>query len=429
MKYFHQISTRLRVLRGCLSSPTRAGTNQDGLSRSTGSPTRSIQTAASIGAGLFLSLGAIGCNKPVAAPPAPPPAEVQVCLPVNREVTDHEDFTGQTEAVKTIDIRARVTGYLKAVKFRHGAEVKQGEVLFEIDPPYYQAEYDRVNGLVGDAEARLQRLNLDYDRAKKLQPTGVMAKEQFDLITGDVAQATATLQTAKAALKIASVNLGYCEIKAQIAGRMSRPFIDPGNLVKADDTILTRIVSQDPMWVYFDLDERTVLRLRRLASNGEVSTVDTVKLPVLMALADEQKYAHEGKLDFEDNRVDPSTGTLRVRAVFDNHDRMLSAGLFVRVRLPVGTPHSALLVPEQALATDQGQKFLYVLTKDDEVVYRPVDVGKIHDRQRVINSGLAADERVVVTGLQRVRPGVKVKPLAMVGPTSTADARPSASAK
>lgn len=429
MKYSHQISTRLRVLWDRIAVRRTTATNQDCLipTNAGAGQVRSTQAVAVLGAGMLLSLGVLGCNKPVAAPPAPATPEVQVCLPVNREVTDHEDFTGQTEAVKTIDIRARVTGYLKSVKFRHGAEVKQGDVLFEIDPPYYQAEHDRVSGVVADAEARLQRLNLDYDRAKKLQPTGVMAKEQFDLISGDVAQATATLQTAKAALKIASVNLGYCEIKAQISGRMSRPFIDPGNLVKADDTILTRIVSQDPMWVYFDLDERTVLRLRRLASKGEVRAVDDVKLPVLMALADEQKYSHEGELDFEDNRVDPSTGTLRVRAVFDNHDRMLSAGLFVRVRLPIGTPHTALLVPEQALATDQGQKFLYVLTKDDEVVYRPVDVGKIHDRQRVINSGLAADERVVVTGLQRVRPGIKVKPQAMVGPATTADSRPAVS--
>jgi RND family efflux transporter MFP subunit len=363
-----------------------------------------------------------GCNhSPPAAPTATVP-EVEVCLPAYREVTDREEFTGQTEAVKTIDIRARVTGYLKEVHFRHGAEVAKGDLLFEIDPPYYEAEADRAAGVVAEAEARAQRLTLDHERAKKLHPTGVMTKEQYDLISGDMAQALATLRASRASLKIAEVNLGYCQMRAPISGRMSRPYIDPGNLVKADDTVLTRIVSLDPIWVYFDLDERTMLRLRRLVHQGSMGTAVTAKLPVLMSLADEQNYSREGVLDFEDNRLDPSTGTLRVRAVFDNRDRLLSAGLFVRVRLPIGEPHKALLVPEQALGTDQGQKFLYVLTTDDEIAYRPVQVGKVHDRQRVINQGLSQDERVVVTGLQRVRPGIKVKPTMMIGPEATADA-------
>ena len=346
-----------------------------------------------------------------------------MCLPSTREVTDREDFTGQTEAVKTIDIRARVTGYLTAVHFRHGAEVNKGDLLFEIDPPYYEAESDRAAGVVAVSEARAERLKLDYERAKKLHPTGVMAKEQFDLVSGDMAQAIATLQSARSSLKIAQVNLNYCKVRAPISGRMSRPYIDPGNLVKADDTILTRIVSQDPIWVYFDLDERTMLRLRRLEKQAEHETTGEPKLPVLMALADETNFSREGVLDFEDNRMDPSTGTLRVRAVFDNPDRMLSAGLFVRVRLPIGQAHRALLVPEQALGTDQGQKFLYVVTANDEIEYRPVQVGKVHDRLRVISQGLTADERVVVTGLQRVRPGIKVKPMMMIGPAATADAR------
>jgi RND family efflux transporter MFP subunit len=282
--------------------------------------------------------------------------------------------------------------------------------------------------VAAEAEAKLARLNLDVERAKKLHPSGIITKEQFDLVSGDYAQAEATLRAARASLKIAEVNLGYCKVRAPIDGRMSRPFIDPGNLVKADDTVLTRIVSQDPMWVYFDLDERTMLRLRRLVQQGSIHSVHTAKVPVLMALADEQNYSHQGFLDFEDNRLDPSTGTLRVRAVFDNRNRLLSAGLFVRIRLPIGSPHKALLVPEQALGTDQGQKFLYVLTAQDEVVYRPVEVGKVHDRQRVINQGLASGERVVVTGLQRVRPGIKVKPTT-IAPAATADTRSAPVAK
>ncbi|HWC88860.1 MAG TPA: efflux RND transporter periplasmic adaptor subunit [Pirellulales bacterium] len=375
-------------------------------------------------------LWAAGCDQPAPAlPPATNP-EVEVCLPTYRQVTDREEFTGQTEAVKTIDIRARVTGYLKSVNFRHGAEVKKGDLLFEIDPPYYEAETERAAGVAAEAEAKLRRLRLDYERAEKLRPNGIITKEQFDLVAGDLAQAEATLRAALGSLKIAQVNLGYCEVRAPIDGRMSRPNIDPGNLAKADDTILTRIVSQDPIWVYFDLDERTMLRLRRLVHKGTLGVADTAaaKVPVLIGLADEQGYSHQGVLDFEDNRLDPSTGTLRVRAVFDNRDRLLTAGLFVRVRLPIGEPHQALLVPEQALGTDQGQKFLYVVTAQDEIAYRPVEVGKVHDRQRVIIQGLAADERVVVTGLQRVRPGIKVKPT-MVAPAATADTRATSQAK
>jgi RND family efflux transporter MFP subunit len=350
-----------------------------------------------------------GCQQ--AAPPQMPPAkppEVEVCLPVFQEIADYEDFTGQTESVKTIDLRARVTGYLTEVNFQHGAEVEKGDLLFEIDPPYYKAEADRAAGVVAQCEARLDRLKLDYARAEKLRPTNVITKEQFDLVSGDLAEGEANLQSAKASLKIANVNLGYCEIRAPIAGRMSRPYIDPGNLVKADDTILTRIVAQDPMWVYFDLDERTMLRLRRLEQKGTMSQPMDAQLPVLMGLADEKDYQHRGSIDFEENRLDPSTGTLRVRGVFENHDRLLKPGLFVRVRVPIGEPYHALLVPEPAVGTDQGQKFLYVLDDENKVAYRRVQVGKLHDGLRVIAEGLKPNERVVVVGLQRVRPDIKV---------------------
>ncbi len=379
---------------------------------------------------MAVCLGTAGCG--LAPPPMPPVIvpEVEVCLPSSREVTDREDFTGQTEAVRTIDIRARVTGYLKAVHFRHGSEVKKGELLFEIDPPYYQAEADRAAGVVAEMEAKSDRMTLDYERAKKLLPARTIVKEQFDLVSGEMAQSVAQLRSAKAALKIAEVNLAYCEIRATIDGRLSRPNIDPGNLVKADDTVLTRIVSQNPIWVYFDLDERTMLRLRRLSPNSSIGDSAAGKMSVQMALVDEPTFFREGELDFEDNRLDPGTGTLRVRAVFDNSDGLLSAGLFVRIRLPIGAPHRSLLVPEQSLGTDQGQKFLYVLTADDQVTYRAVEVGKVHDRQRVINTGLEPDERVVVTGMQRVRPGIKVKPEMTDGAAlSAADARSKAQAK
>lgn len=394
---------------------------------------------------------AVGCNN---APPPPPPMkapEVDVAMPVYREVGDYEDFTGQTESVKTIDIRARVTGYLKSVNFKHGAEVKKGDLLFEIDPPHYKAEHARAEGVVAQAQARLNRLKLDYARAERLRPSGTITKEQFDLVSGDLAEAEANLAAAKASLKLASVALGYCTINAPIDGRLSRPNIDPGNLVKQDDTnlSLTRIVAQDPMWVYFDVDERTMLRLQRLhkpppapagttgdpaadtpvadsgaagrgardasitdgnEAGGNITDGGAVEegISVFIGLADEQGNPHEGRIDFRDNRLDPNTGTLRLRGVFSNADRLLTPGMFVHVRLPIGEPHQALLVPEQAIGTDQGQKFVYVIDGKSEVTYRRVQVGKLYEGLRVIHEGISPGERIVVTGVQRVMPGMKV---------------------
>jgi RND family efflux transporter MFP subunit len=354
-------------------------------------------------------LAAAGCHHASATPPpaAPKAPEVVVTLPVYEEITDHEDFTGQTEAVTSIEIRARVTGYLKTVHFEDGAEVEAGDRLFEIDPPYYQAEFDRNDGAVAQAEARVSRLRADYARAESLHPTGVITKEQFDLVSGDLAEAEASLKSAKAALKIARVNLGYCDIRSPISGRLSQPFIDPGNLVIGDETILTSIVAQEPMHVNFDIDERTMLRLRRLEG---AKTAREASMPVLMGLADEEGYPHRGVLNFEENQLDSSTGTLRVRAVFPNPERLLSPGMFVRVRVPIGEPYRALLVPEPALGADQGQKFIYVVDDKNEVSYRRVQVGKLHGQLRVITKGVSAGERVVINGLQRVRPGAKVEP-------------------
>jgi RND family efflux transporter MFP subunit len=360
--------------------------------------------------GAFSLLGLAGCAP--AAPMKPPEMtpQVEVSLPVTQEIRDFEDFTGQTEAIRSIEIRARVTGYLSAVNFDHGADVKQGDILFEIDPPFYKAEVARAEGMVAQAESRLQRLKLDYERKKGLHERNVITHAEFDLATSDVAEAEGALKAAQASLTIANVHLGYTKVRSPISGRASRPFIDPGNLVEADQTILTRVVAQDPIWVYFDLDERTMLRLRRMSELGEQDHAIDDQTQVLMGLADERGFPNQGKLNFEDNRVDPSTGTLRVRAEFDNAAGLLSPGLFVRVRVPIGDPYQALLVPESALGTDQGQRFLYVVDQENQVAYRRVEVGRLHSGLRVISEGLAPGERVVTVGLQRVMPGIKVEP-------------------
>jgi RND family efflux transporter MFP subunit len=357
--------------------------------------------------------GLTGCERPQAAqqqsPPQMPPSEVLVSLPVRQEVRDYEDFPGRTEAVNSIEVRARVTGYLDKVHFREGADVKKGDVLLEIDPRPYQAEYNRSDANLNLAQAHLKRLETDYQRAMSLRPRGI-SQEEFDKIAGDRAEALATVGVAKAGRDLAELNLNYTKVLAPISGRISRRYLDPGNLVKADDTILTVIVSLDPIYAYFDVDERTALRLQRLIREGKIKWSEDGNVPVLLGLADEAGYPKQGTINFADNRVDPDTGTWRLRALVANPDRLLSPGLFIRIRLPIGDPYQAMLVAEQALGTDQGQKYLYVVDDAGQVSYRRVQVGRQHQGLRVITDGLAPGEKVVVSGLQRVRPGTPVSP-------------------
>jgi RND family efflux transporter MFP subunit len=243
-----------------------------------------------------------------------------------------------------------------------------------------------------------------------LRPSGSVTEEAFDQARFDRAEAEASLEAAEAATALAQLNLEYSYVLSPITGRISRRLVDPGNLVQADETPLATIVSVDPMYAYFDVDERTVLRLRRLAMDGTVQSSGSQLMNVQFALADEEDFTIPGKINFFDNQVDPATGTLRMRAVIANPKGFLSPGLFVRLRVPVGAPHEALLVREEALGTDQGQRFLYVVDDKNEVAYRRVKVGLLTGGRRVIESGLKPNERVVVTGLQRVRPGTKVLP-------------------
>ncbi len=352
---------------------------------------------------------------PAAAPPKVP--EVLVDVPTFDEITDYEDFTGRTMAIKTIDIRARVTGYLKSINFKEqeGRDVDEGFVLYEIDPRPYQAEVDRARAALLQANARRRRLELDHQRASKLRESKEKAITQadFDLITGDKAEATAAVKVAEAELQMAELRLSFTKVKAPMAGRVSRTLVDPWNIVKADETVLTTIVAMDPMYAYFEVDERTLLRIQRYAREGLLNSNNERDVPVQMGLADEEGYPHRGNINFLDNRVDASTGTLQIRGVFANPDRVLSPGLFVRVRLPVGDPYRAVLVAEEALGTDQGQKFVYVVDDENRAQYRRVQVGKLQHGRRVVLEGLEGGERIVVNGLQRVRPGAAVSPKAI----------------
>jgi RND family efflux transporter MFP subunit len=362
---------------------------------------------------------ASGCERaqPKLAPKKDP--SVLYSTPVTQEITDFEDFTGRTDAVFSINVMARVSGYLDHVYFKDGDEVDQGDLLFKIDPRQYKAALDQAEANVAVKKAHFDRLERDRKRAVNLMARNAIGREEYDLIMGNHGEAAADLGVAKATLDMAELNWEWTDVKAPISGRLSRRLVDPGNLVRADETILTTIVSQDPMYVYFDIDERTLLRIRRLVQEGKLqSRQEGAVIKVLLGLSDELdlstgqfQYLHEGIVNFSDNKVDPSTGTLRVRAEIPNpKPRVFSPGMYMHVRLPIGKPHKALVIAEQAMGTDQGRKYVYVINDKNEAVYRPVKVGTLNAGLRVVEEGLSPGERVIVSGLQRVRPGIKVDP-------------------
>lgn len=369
------------------------------------------------GSALLLLAGSLisGCGqitgKPAAAPPAPPPPEVSVSAVLAEAVTDYEDFPGRLEAINSIEIKPRVTGFLSKINFKEGSIVKKGEILFEIDDRKYKAELDSAEGNAVQMDGRKKRLDADYNRAVTLLDKAAISREEYDKIVGDRTEADGNLKIAKAKQEMAKLNLDWTKVDAPLTGRISRRFVDPGNLVLENQTILTTIVDFDPIYAYFDLDERTTLRYQKLIHTKKIEWSLDTKLPVYLGLADEQDFPHKGAIHFADNRVDPDTGTWRLRGVFANPNEELAAGLFVRIRLPIGTPYTAKLVAEQALGTDQGQKFVYVVDKANKVAYRRVVAGRLHKGLRAISEGLEEGEKVIVSGLQRARPGIEVTPV------------------
>ncbi len=375
-------------------------------------------------AALLLGLPAVltGCTgaPPEAPPPEPPP--VTVSYPLVRQVTDYADFTARTAAVDSVEVRARVWGYLDKVHFKEGALVKKGDVLFEIDPLTYQAILEQAEGNLASLAARVRRLEADLARAQRLLRTGAVSREDYDKIEGDRGEAAASRAAAKAAVDRARLDVRYTKVTAPVSGRVSRYVVTVGNLIQAGDqgggTLLTTLVSVDPMYAYFDVDEHTVLRVRKLIREGKADSpreIDTV--PVWLGLANDKGFPHKGTINFVDNQVNPRTGTMRLRGVFPNKDQILAPGFFGRVRVNIGRPHKALLVNERALDSDQGQKLLYVVNGNNEVVSRPVRLGALHDGLREITGGLNPGERVIVKGLQQVSPGMTVEPKLVDMPT------------
>jgi RND family efflux transporter MFP subunit len=348
---------------------------------------------------------------------APPPPEVSVSQPIEEPVQDTLEFTGRTSAVASVEVHARVTGYITKVGFQGGALVNAGDLLFEIDPREYEAAVLRGEGEVARLRAELARAQSEVARNQALRPSGAASQRELEKAIAGQGAAEGELKAKVAQLELAKLDVEFSRVTAPIAGRTSKAEITEGNLVVVGTSggpLLTTVVSLDPIYVDFDVDERALVRLGKatIARAGAVSpeSVRAAKLPVQAALADEEGFPHEGTIDFVDNRIDPSTGTVHVRALLPNGDRLLLPGMFVRVRLPVGVARPGILVTDRAVATDQDRKYVLVVNDKNVVEYRPIKLGSMHGGLRAVTEGLGTGEWVIVNGIQRVRPGVTVTP-------------------
>jgi multidrug efflux system membrane fusion protein len=366
---------------------------------------------------------ASGCQRAPAQVAAAEPPVLPVSKPVLREVIDYVDFTGRTDAVGAVDIRPRVTGYLVRMPFKEGSDVNKGDLLFEIDPRPYQAQLDQAQSQVALNEAQFKLAQTNLARDQPLVATGAVTQRELDQDRAAVDEAQARIQASKAAVEVYKLNLAFTKVTSPIDGQVSRYYLTVGNLVNQDQTLLTTVVSLHPMHVYFDMDEPTLLRLRAARNAGLIKPDPSGQYTVLMGLQGEESFPHKGTVNFVNNQVNPATGSITVRGLFPNPKpeggtRLLSPGMFVRVRLPIGQPHPALLVIDRAIGNDQGLKFVYVVDADNKVQYRRVTTGALQeDGLRVIAEGLKAEDRVLVGGVQQVRPHAAIQPEPVPMPT------------
>lgn len=336
------------------------------------------------------------------------PAQVTVAKVLVRPVSASAEFIGDVQAVNRVQVQPRVSGYVESVDFTEGALVHEGEVLFKIDPRPFQAQVDRLAAQCAQARSQLALARANANRAKLLLAQHAIAQEEADRQTTAAQSAKAALTAADSALAAARLNLDFTDVRAPIDGRVSNAHITAGNLVTSAD-VLTSVVSVNPVYVYFNVDEQTWLKLDHLRSAARTQG-HTLKLAVAMELADEHGYPHTGQLDFVDNQVHSNSGTMRMRAVFDNASGLLTPGLYAHVRLQVGQPADRILIDDRAVGTDQSNQFVYVVDRQHKVEYRRIVTGRLFHGLRVVDKGLQPGDLVVVNGLQRVHPGVEVDP-------------------
>jgi multidrug efflux system membrane fusion protein len=354
-----------------------------------------------------------GCGDKPSQPAATAPPPVTVAQPVKRTVTDWDEFTGRFEPMEEVQVRARVGGFVTSVEFRDGAIVRTGDLLYVIDSRPFEAVALQAEGQLSDARARAELAKRELDRALTLVQTSAVSEAVVDQRRQTLQAAHAAEMQAEGALKAAKLNIEFTHVIAPMTGRVGRHLVSAGNLVQGSEgnaTLLTSIVTLDPIYIYFDVDETTYLRNNRLWFEGRRPSSRDTPNQVQVTLTGETKPSHDGKMDFLDNRLDQSTGTLRSRAIIPNKDLSILPGQFGRVRLIGSAPYEALLLPDTAIATDQSRKIVFVVKDDDTVEAKPVTLGPLDEGLRVIREGLKAEDRVIVDGIQRARVGAKVAP-------------------
>ena len=365
---------------------------------------------------LVWSLGGLAACDQNASSQAPRPAAapaVTVAKPIVKDIVEWDEFVGRFDAVDSVEVRARVAGYLQSVHFKDGAIISKGDLLFVIDPRPFKATVDDLAAAVTSAESKLEYASLELKRVEPLARTGVAPERQLDERRQQFSSARAELDRAHAQLTRARLDLEFTEVRAPIAGRISRKLVSEGNLVvggPGESTLLTTIVALDPIYFYFDVDERSYIGYTRMSRSGERPSSRDTANPVEVALADEKSFLHKGKMDFVDNRIDAATGTMRGRAMFENKDLQLTPGMFGRLRIPGTGTYRGVLVPDEAITSDQDRRVVYVVGEDGSVSARTVRLAQQIDGYRVVREGLKGDEIVVINGLMRVRPGGKVEP-------------------
>ncbi len=368
---------------------------------------------------LALALALLACDRPQAdqskakAPPAPPPPAVTIAKPLAQEIVEWDEYTARFDAVEQVDVRARVSGYLMEVGFKDGQLVKKGDLLYVIDARPFERAVEQARAELQQAKTKAENAMLDVERGKPLLERRVMSEKNFDDRANVHREAQAAVKVAEAKVATAELDLSFTRIAAPIAGRIGRSAQSAGNWVAAggaaNSTLLTSIVTQDPIHIYFDVSENNHIRYMRLAAKGETAG-NVIGAPVEVALPDEKEFRLKGALDFVDNRLDQGTATLRARAIVENKDQLLKPGMFARVRIAGSAKYQAVLVPDEAIGTDQANKFVLVVAEDNGVARRPVTLGPLHAGLRIVRQGLKPDDWIITKGTQRVRPGGKVAP-------------------
>ena len=344
---------------------------------------------------------------------APPPPQVSVAQVLERRVKDWDEFTGRLQAVESVEIRPRVSGYIDKVAFTEGSQVKRGDLLFVIDPRPYKADADRAAADVKRYKTALDLARIELTRVQRLKDSGAVSEEELDERKSALAQTEANVAGSEASLEAANLNLNFTQVTSPIAGRASRAEVTRGNLVTGGingGTLLSSVVSMDPMYLYFDADEQSYLRYSEIARSDQRAGSHDAARPVQVGLANEEGFPHTGAVDFVDNQLNPQTGTIRARAVLQNKDGVYTPGMFARVQLLGGNEYSAILIEDRAVNTDQSQKYVFVLGPHNVIEYRQVKLGRVIDGLRVVREGLKSGDVIVVNGAQRVHPGITVNP-------------------